>query len=176
MPRCFPQVVVDNAFPIANLEQNTCARSRQSRIVPSRRYTEAQLREAATVGKFGSGFDPETYAPVAERIRLFYQAHPLGRIVTDLVRHEDGQVVFKALVYRTPGTAGTRASMGTPGASRSLGRGVSRASAGTGSRSRSGHRVIPPGRSLVQWTASCSRRCGSSALSVLAGGWLVWSS
>src|SRR5690349_19949227 len=52
------------------------------------------------MGKFGSHFDPDGYAPVAERIRLFYHAHPLGRIETDLVRHSDGQVVFKALVYR----------------------------------------------------------------------------
>ena len=45
-------------------------------------------------------FDPNGYAPVAERIRLFYAAHPLGRIVTKLVSDVDGKVVFKALVYR----------------------------------------------------------------------------
>jgi len=54
------------------------------------------------MGKFGSDFDPEGYAPVAERIRLFYQAHPLGRIETHLVRYAAGQVLFKARVYRTP--------------------------------------------------------------------------
>ena len=52
------------------------------------------------MGKTGSGFDPEAYAPVAERIRLFYRAHPLGRIHTELVRRDAAEVVFKALVYR----------------------------------------------------------------------------
>ena len=47
-------------------------------------------------------FDPDGYAPVAERIRLFYVAHPGGRIETELVRRTDHDVVFKALVYRTP--------------------------------------------------------------------------
>lgn len=53
------------------------------------------------MGKFGIDFDPEGYAPVADRIRLFYQTHPLGRIETELVRHTAEQVVFKALVYRS---------------------------------------------------------------------------
>ena len=44
-------------------------------------------------------FDPAGYAPVADRIALFYDRHPTGRIVTHLV--ERGEVVvFKALVYR----------------------------------------------------------------------------
>jgi hypothetical protein len=44
----------------------------------------------------------EDYAPVAERIALFYARFPTGRIVTELVTHSDTQVVFKALVYRSP--------------------------------------------------------------------------
>jgi len=53
--------------------------------------------------KTGSDFDPEAYSPVAERIRLFYRAHPLGRIETELVRRTRDEVVFKALVYRDAG-------------------------------------------------------------------------
>jgi hypothetical protein len=44
----------------------------------------------------------EDYAPVAERIALFYARFPTGRIVTELVTHSETQVVFKALVYRSP--------------------------------------------------------------------------
>jgi hypothetical protein len=54
------------------------------------------------MGKTFGGFDPETYATVAERIRLFYTAHPLGRIHTELVSRSAHEVVFKALVFRTP--------------------------------------------------------------------------
>ena len=39
------------------------------------------------------------YAPVAERIELFYERHPDGRIVTELVERGE-TVVFRALVYR----------------------------------------------------------------------------
>src|SRR5919198_30 len=45
-------------------------------------------------------FDPNGYAPVAERIRLFYAAHPRGRILTMLASHTEHAVVFMALVYR----------------------------------------------------------------------------
>jgi hypothetical protein len=54
------------------------------------------------MGKTFGGFDPEAYATVAERIRLFYAAHPLGRIHTELVTRSAHEVVFKALVFRTP--------------------------------------------------------------------------
>lgn len=54
------------------------------------------------MAKIFGGFDPESYATVAERIRLFYAAHPLGRIHTDLVSRTAEAVVFKASVYRTP--------------------------------------------------------------------------
>ena len=49
-----------------------------------------------------SDYDPEAYATVAERIRLFYERHPLGRIQTELVSRTSNEVIFKALVFRTP--------------------------------------------------------------------------
>src|SRR3954465_5267071 len=45
------------------------------------------------------------YAPVAERITLFYQKNPSGRIVTELVSAEGGRVIFKASVFRDAGQA-----------------------------------------------------------------------
>jgi hypothetical protein len=45
-------------------------------------------------------FDPESYAPVAERVELFYEKHPTGRILTELVQHTDREIVFRAAVYR----------------------------------------------------------------------------
>jgi hypothetical protein len=50
--------------------------------------------------KSGSDFDLARYAPVAERIVHFYAAFPSGRIVTDLVSRSEGEVVFRASVYR----------------------------------------------------------------------------
>ena len=50
----------------------------------------------------GYDYDPEAYATVAERIRLFYERHPLGRIQTELVSRTPNEVIFKALVFRTP--------------------------------------------------------------------------
>ena len=49
-----------------------------------------------------SDYDPEAYATVAERIRLFYDRHPFGRIQTELVSRTPNEVIFKALVFRTP--------------------------------------------------------------------------
>jgi len=54
------------------------------------------------MAKIFGGFDPESYATVAERVRLFYATHPLGRIHTELVSRTAEAVVFKASVYRTP--------------------------------------------------------------------------
>jgi hypothetical protein len=54
------------------------------------------------MSKLTYDFDPEAYATVAERIRLFYAAYPLGRIQTELVSRTSHEVVFKALLYRTP--------------------------------------------------------------------------
>ena len=52
--------------------------------------------------KVSEGFDPTAYATVAERVRLFYERHPLGRIQTELVSRTANEVIFKALVFRTP--------------------------------------------------------------------------
>ena len=41
------------------------------------------------------------YAPVADRIALFYERFPSGRIMTDLITRDDRDVVFRATVYRT---------------------------------------------------------------------------
>ena len=58
---------------------------------------------AKTGGKPGRGegvFDLASYAPVAERITLFYRAFPRGRIITEMVSRTERDVVFRALVYR----------------------------------------------------------------------------
>lgn len=44
----------------------------------------------------------DDYAPVAERIQLFYERHPEGQIHTQLISEREGQVVFAAYVYRAP--------------------------------------------------------------------------
>lgn len=57
----------------------------------------------AKIGKLGRGedaFDPSAYAPVAERISLFYESFPRGRIITELMSRTERDVVFRALVYR----------------------------------------------------------------------------
>ncbi len=41
------------------------------------------------------------YAPVADRIALFYERFPAGRIITQLTMHNQREVVFRASVYRT---------------------------------------------------------------------------
>jgi hypothetical protein len=60
--------------------------------------------------KSGPDFNPAGYAPVAERITQFYDVHPRGRIVTELMSRTLGEVVFRASVYRDaaePGPAAT---------------------------------------------------------------------
>ena len=52
------------------------------------------------MAKSGVGFDPTAYAPVAERIRLFWESFPNGRITTRLVSRTEQDVVFEARVYR----------------------------------------------------------------------------
>ena len=42
------------------------------------------------------------YAPVADRITLFYGRYPLGRIVTELHSRTEHEITFRALVFRTP--------------------------------------------------------------------------
>ena len=50
--------------------------------------------------KSDATFDPRGYATVADRINLFYDQFPAGRIITELVSRADGEITFKALVYR----------------------------------------------------------------------------
>ena len=50
--------------------------------------------------KVSESFDASAYAPVADRITLFYKTHPTGRIITSLVSREGGEVLFLAKVYR----------------------------------------------------------------------------
>jgi hypothetical protein len=45
-------------------------------------------------------FDADEYAPVAERITLFYAKYPAGRLITELVHRDEHTVVFKALAFR----------------------------------------------------------------------------
>lgn len=42
------------------------------------------------------------YAPVSDRITLFYQRYPAGRIVTELHSRTEREVTFRALVFRGP--------------------------------------------------------------------------
>jgi hypothetical protein len=49
-------------------------------------------------------FNPSDYALVATRISLFYESHPTGRIITELVSR-DRDVLFKASVYRSSADA-----------------------------------------------------------------------
>jgi hypothetical protein len=53
------------------------------------------------MSKSDAFFSSEQYATVAERIELFYSRFPEGRINTELVRREGGEITFKALIYRT---------------------------------------------------------------------------
>jgi hypothetical protein len=48
-----------------------------------------------------TAFDVSAYATVAERLRLFWQAYPNGRIATRLVSRTTQDVVFEARVYRS---------------------------------------------------------------------------
>ena len=43
-----------------------------------------------------------TQAPVCGRVARFYRDHPDGSIRTFMVKHDGGDVVFEARVYRTP--------------------------------------------------------------------------
>ena len=55
------------------------------------------------MAKTGFGeHDPSAYALVADRITLFYQRYPAGRIVTELVSRTGREITFRALVFRGP--------------------------------------------------------------------------
>jgi hypothetical protein len=53
------------------------------------------------MAKSNVGFDPAAYAPVAERIRLFWESFPTGRIATRLVSRTEHEVIFEARIYRS---------------------------------------------------------------------------
>ena len=53
------------------------------------------------MSKSDSFFNPDQYATVAERIELFYTRYPQGRINTQLISRDEGEITFKALVYRS---------------------------------------------------------------------------
>jgi hypothetical protein len=50
--------------------------------------------------KADSSFNPDEYALVADRIALFYERYPTGRIIPRLHRVTENAVIFEALVYR----------------------------------------------------------------------------
>lgn len=45
-------------------------------------------------------FNLDEYTTVAERIKLFRQMYPMGRIITTLIHEDASRVVFKAELYR----------------------------------------------------------------------------
>lgn len=49
-----------------------------------------------------AGFDLKDYVDVAERIRAWYEAHPEGRITTDVIESTDKRVAVRAEAYRNP--------------------------------------------------------------------------
>jgi hypothetical protein len=53
------------------------------------------------MSKTDSSFNSDQYATVAERIELFYARYPEGRINTELVGRADGEITFKAHIYRS---------------------------------------------------------------------------
>lgn len=50
--------------------------------------------------KNGGGKDLSNYVEVKDRVRIFYQRYPDGRIITKLKKWEDGVVMVKAYVYK----------------------------------------------------------------------------
>ena len=55
------------------------------------------------MGKTGLGeHDLSDYALVSDRITLFYQRYPAGRIVTELHSRTEREITVRALVYRGP--------------------------------------------------------------------------
>jgi hypothetical protein len=55
------------------------------------------------MSKTGFGeHDLSAYALVADRITLFYQRYPAGRIVTELFSRTEREITFRALVFRGP--------------------------------------------------------------------------
>ena len=65
---------------------------------------------AGKLGRGGGTLDLASYAPVAERITLFYETVPRGRIITELMSRTERDVVFRALVYRDANDADAAAT------------------------------------------------------------------
>jgi hypothetical protein len=59
---------------------------------------------------FSGEHDLAAYALVADRITLFYERYPTGRIVTELVSRSEREVTFRALVFRGPDDVGPAAT------------------------------------------------------------------
>jgi hypothetical protein len=47
-------------------------------------------------------FDINDYVQVNERIEKFYEKYPDGSIQTEIVSNEEGRIIFKAYIYRSP--------------------------------------------------------------------------
>lgn len=60
--------------------------------------------------KTDASYSPDDYAPVADRISLFYSRFPNGRILTELISRTDSEIVFKAIVFRSPDESGPSAT------------------------------------------------------------------
>jgi hypothetical protein len=59
---------------------------------------------------FPGEHDLAAYALVADRITMFYERYPNGRIVTELVSRTEREVTFRALVFRGPEDVGPAAT------------------------------------------------------------------
>ena len=57
-------------------------------------------------------FDPESYAPVAARVELFYERYPTGRILTELVQHNEREIVFRSSALPVPPLGGLMKKVG----------------------------------------------------------------
>ena len=54
----------------------------------------------------------DDYEPVEDRLRAFWEEHPEGRIVTELVSHADGDYIFRAEVFKLPPVVGATTNGG----------------------------------------------------------------
>jgi hypothetical protein len=66
-------------------------------------YCSGPKLPGVAVPKSDLSFDPREYAMVAERITQFYERHPTGRIVTELIARTEREVTFRAAVFRDSG-------------------------------------------------------------------------
>lgn len=45
-------------------------------------------------------FNLNDYEPVEDRLKKFYKDHPDGRVITDIVSHNDSTIIIKAFLYK----------------------------------------------------------------------------